>query len=116
METFKKPLSASVDWKRINVVQTATAWDLIHTWPSNPEQYDEVFLYADNSADAAVVLSIEYWTATKPIEVSLAANSAWVLVTPWLILKWNSTPLTVKCFAATTAVVNIGWYVNRVAR
>lgn len=116
MEQFKKKLSASVGWKRVNITATATAWTLVHTWPSIVGQYDEVFLYLDNTAEAAVIATIEFWGATTPIEVSLAANSAPTLVVPWFILEWAETPLTVKVFAGTTAVVNAGWHIVRNAR
>lgn len=110
---FKRKLSASTGWKRTNIVATATAWDLIHTWLTKASDFEQIFLWADNSAESAVVLSIEFGDAVKPIEVSLAANSGLVKVVDWLILQGASTPYTIKAFAWTTAVVSIGWYVER---
>ena len=112
MNIFTRKLSASTGWKRINVVETATAWDLIHTWPTEDNEVHKIYLFADNTKDTAVVLSIEFWDAVKPIDVSLAANSWPTLVVPWLVLEDASTAYTVKAFADTTEVVNISWYVE----
>ena len=107
MNQLEKILSASTDWKAISVVETSTVGDLIHTAPINPSSFDEITLYADNTHDTAVILSLEWGDAALPMEISLAANSWPVKIVDWLILKWNTTPLTIAAFAATTAVVAI---------
>jgi hypothetical protein len=113
MATFTKELlSGSTDGKQIKVVQTATAGTTIHT--AHATAKDEIWLWAVNSSAADVKLTIEWGEATAPdgnIEVTIPAESGYVLVIPGLLLT-NS--LVVKAFAASANVILINGYVNRI--
>jgi hypothetical protein len=115
MATFSKHLlSASTNGKAILVAATATAGTTIHTAVSGSSNLDEVWLYAVNSSASSVKLTIEWGEATAPdgnIELTIASESGLTLVSPGLLLQ-NS--LVVKAFAATTNVITIHGYVNRI--
>jgi hypothetical protein len=119
MATFTKTiLSGSTDGKAIKVAATSSAGTTIHTGSTTTTTLDEVWLYAVNSSATAVKLTIQWGGTTSPdddIELTIGAESGLILVVPGLILKGNATPLVVRAFAATTNVINISGYVNRIA-
>jgi len=99
------------------VAATATAGTTVHTAANVATTIDEIWLYAVNSSTSGVKLTIEWGEATAPngnIELTVAAESGLVLVSPGLVLQGNATPKVVKAFAATANVVVIHGYVNRV--
>lgn len=116
MATFTKAiLSGSTSGKGVVVVATATAGTLIHTAVAGASAIDEIWLYAVNTSTSAVKLTVEYGAATAPdnnIELTVAAESGLVLVSPGLILNGA---LTVKAFAATASVIVLYGYVNKIA-
>jgi hypothetical protein len=116
MATFTKAvLSGSTSGKGVVVAATATAGTLIHTAVAGASAIDEIWLYAVNTSTSAVKLTIEYGAATAPdnnIELTVAAESGLVLVSPGLILNGG---LTVKAFAATASVIVLYGYVNQIA-
>lgn len=118
MATYSKiTLSGSTDGRPIKVAATATPGTTIHTGSSTATTYDEIWLYGMNSDTTARKLTIEWGGTTAPddlIEVTLAAESGLVLLTPGLVLKGNATALIVKAFAATADVLTIHGYVNRI--
>ncbi len=118
MATFSKiALSGSTDGKMIKVAATATAGTTLHTGSTTATTFDEIWLYAVNSSTSAVKLTIEWGGVSSPddlIELSVAAESGLVLVSPGLIIKGNATALVVRAFAATANVINIAGYVNRI--
>lgn len=118
MATYSKiHLSGSTDGKLIKVAATATAGTTIHTGSSTATTYDEVWLYAVNSDTTDRKLTIEFGGTSAPddlIEQTITAESGLILVVPGLVIKGNATPLVVRAFAATTNVVMIGGYVNRI--
>jgi hypothetical protein len=118
MATFSKiALSGSTDGRMIKVVQTATAGTTLHTGSATATTFDEIWLYAVNSSASSVKLTIEWGGVSSPddlIELSIAAESGLVLVSPGLVIKGNATPLLVRAFAATANVINIAGYVNRI--
>ena len=114
MATFSKlPLSASTNGKGILVSASASPGTIIHTSASG-SAYDEVWIYAMNTASATATLDIEYGgTATADlIELTLTGESGLVLVVPGLYLN-NSQ--VVRAFASSTTTVSIHGYVNRVS-
>lgn len=118
MATFtKKLLSGSTDWKAIKIVATATAWTLIHTWPTNTSVLQEIWLWAQNNHTADVVLTIERWDAvTDNNIIKTIPFKAWEqMIIPWFIIKGNATPLTIKAFASQANVVMIQWFINEIA-
>lgn len=117
--TFSKNiLSASTDGLPIKVAATATAGTLIHTGSSNAAEIEEIWIYAFNSHTADVVLTIEYGGATAPdqnIVVTVPFKQGLFLVVPGLLLKGNATPKTIKAFAATTNVITLSGFVNKIS-
>ena len=114
MATFSKiPLSGSTNGKGILVAATETLGTTIHTAGSGTTNFDEVWLYCQNTSTSSVALDIEYGgTATKDlIEITIPGESGLVLVVPGLFLN---NALVVSAFAATTHVLSIHGYVNRV--
>ena len=101
----------------IKVAATATAGTAIHTASATATTIDEIWLYAVNTSTSAVKLTIEWGEATAPdgnIELTVAAESGLVLVAPGLLLQGNASAKVVKAFAATTNVITIHGYVNRI--
>lgn len=113
MATYSKhTLSGSTDGKAILVAATATPGTTIHT--AHATSLDEIWLYAVNTSDTAVKLTLEWGEATTPngnIEVTLAPEAGLSLIVPGLLLT-NS--LVVKAFAGTADVLAIHGYVNRI--
>ena len=118
MATYSKiALSGSTDGRLIKVAATATAGTTIHTGSSTATTFDEVWLYAVNSDTTDRKLTIEWGGVSSPddlIEQTITAESGLLLVVAGLVIKGNATPLVVRAFAATTNVVMIGGYVNRI--
>jgi len=110
----KQLLSGSTNGKAIKVAATSTAGTTIHTAVSGTTDIDEVWLYAVNSSTSDVKLTIEWGEATAPdgnIEQTVTAESGLMLIAPGLLLQ---NGLVVKAFAATTNVICIHGYVNRI--
>lgn len=118
MATFSKQiLSGSTDGKQILVAATATAGTTIHTGSSTATTLDEVWIYAVNTSASDVKLTIEWGGTTSPndhIEYTVKAENGLYLIVPGLIIKGNATPLVVRAFAATTNVIALSGYVNRI--
>ena len=119
MATFSKQiLSGSTDGRGILVAATATAGTIIHTASTTTTTLDEIWLYAVNTSASAVKLTIEYGGVTAPndhIEFTVPAEAGLYLIVSGLLIKGNATPLVVRAFAATTNVVVVHGYVNRIA-
>jgi hypothetical protein len=113
MATYTKvKLSGSTDGRMIKVAATATLGTTIHA--AHATALDEIWLYAVNSDSTARKLTIEFGGATSPdnlIEITIQPEAGLELVVPGLLLT-NS--LSVTAFCATTNVVMIGGYVNRI--
>ncbi len=113
----KRILESSTNGKAIKVAATATAGTLIHTGDTVTTTLDEVWLYAVNTSTSSVKLTIEWGEATAPdgnIEVTVLPEAGLVTVIPGLLIKGASSALTVKAFAATTNVICIHGFVNRI--
>lgn len=121
MATFTKltlqPAGSTGTGLGIKVAATATAGTAIHTASATASTIDEIWLYAVNSSTSAVKLTVEWGQADAPdgnIELTIAAESGLVLVTPGLLLQGNATAKVVRAFAATANVILIHGYVNRI--
>jgi hypothetical protein len=121
MATFTKltlqPAGTTGTGLGIKVAATATAGTALHTASATASTIDEIWLYAVNSSTSAVKLTVEWGEATAPdgnIELTIAAESGLVLVTPGLLLQGNATAKVVRAFAATANVILIHGYVNRI--
>lgn len=120
MATFDKlTLSGSTDGRAVLISgTTAGGANTIHTASATATTYDEVWLYAQNTDTTARKLTVLFGGTTSPndeIEITIPAESGLTLITPGLVLKGNATPLVVRAFAATTNVVTIHGYVNRIS-
>jgi hypothetical protein len=121
MATFSKltlqPAGSTGTGLGVLVAATATAGTAIHTASSTATTIDEIWLYAVNTHTSSIKLTIEWGEATEPngnIELTIAAESGLVLVTPGLLLQGNATPKVVRAFAATANEIVIHGYVNRI--
>lgn len=120
MATFSKiTLSGSTDGRPIKVGATAigSSPTLIHTASSTATTYDEVWIYAQNNHSADVALRLGFGNTTDPddiIEFTVKTKAGLYLIVPGLVLKGNSTALTVKAAAGTTNVISLSGYVNRI--
>jgi len=116
MATFSKQmLSGSTNGRGILVAQTATAGTTIHTAVAGGSSFDEVWLYAHNTSNASVKLTLEWGGVSSPndhIEITIPAEgNGLVLVAPGILIN---NGLLVRAFAATGNVINIFGYVNRI--
>jgi len=110
----KQLLSGSTNGRMIKVAAVATPGTTIHTAVAGISDIDEVWLWAVNSDTSDRELTIEYGGVAAPddlIEITLAAESGLVLLTPGLVLQ-NS--LVIRAFAASANVVMVGGFVNRI--
>lgn len=120
MATFSKvKLSGSTDGKAIKVAATASTGTTIHATGTSASILDEVWLYAYNSSASAVQLTVQFGGTTavdNDIKLSIPATSGLTLVVPGLILSGTgSAANTVYAYAATTNVITISGYVNRIS-
>lgn len=114
MATYTKvKLTGSSDGKGIKISQTATAGNTLHT--AHATSLDEIWLYAVNTSALSVKLTIEWGETTAPdgnIEMIVPGESGLYLIVPGLLLT-NS--LVVSAFAATTNVIVVHGFVNRIS-
>lgn len=113
MTITKQKLSGSTDGKAVKVAATATLGTTVHT--AHATALDEVWIYAVNTSATAVKLTVEWGTGTAAdgnIEQTIQPEAGLALVIPGLILT-NS--LVVTAFAATTNVILLTGFVNRIA-
>jgi hypothetical protein len=110
----KDDLSGSTTGQMIAVAATSSAGTTIHTAVAGTTNWDEIWIYANNIDGTDRKLTIEWGDATViggSIEYTVVAESGLALIIPGLLLQ---NGLTVKAFAATTNVINISGYVNKI--
>lgn len=114
MATFSKQrFSEAGNGLPILLSQTATAGNLIHT--AHASAQDEIWLYVTNWHTAAVVVTIEFGgVAQKDLIIQTIAvkPSGLVLVVPGIPVTGS---VAIRAFAATTNVITVSGYVNRIA-
>jgi hypothetical protein len=120
MATYSKVLlSGSTQGKAIKVAATSSVGTTIHETGTSATIEDEIWLYAYNSSSVTVALTIQFGGTTavdNDIKLSIPATSGLTLVVPGLILTGTgSAANTVAAYAATTNVITISGYVNRIA-
>jgi hypothetical protein len=90
----------------------------VHTTGISATVIDEVWLWLYNAHTADVLTTIEFGGATAPnqnIVLTVPFKSGLVMAVPGLpLLGSGSVALTVKVFAATTNVITVSGYVNRI--
>jgi hypothetical protein len=107
--------SGSTNGKQIKVAATSTPGTLIHTAQSGTSNFDEVWIYVTNNHTASVNLTIEWGGTTSTddlIQQAIPAKTGLYLLVPGLVLQ-NS--LVVRAFAATTNVISVSGWVNRIS-
>lgn len=120
MATYTKVLlSGSSQGKAIKVAATASTGTTIHATGISATIEDEIWLYAYNSASTATALTIQFGGTTavdNDIKITIPSLSGLTLVVPGLVLVGTgSVASTVYAYAATTNVVTISGYVNRIS-
>lgn len=116
------PLSGSTQGQPIKITATSTAGTLCHTTLTSGTVVDRIYLWAVNTQAAAtastVLTTVEFGGPTAPdfnIPTPVPGQAGPVmLVDGFPLLGSGTVALTVKVFAATTAVINIVGYVLRV--
>ena len=115
MATYSKQfLSGSTNGKAIKVAATATPGTTVHTAVSGTSSIDELWIYAMNTSNSNVKLTLEWGEATSPdghIEVTVLAETGLVCITPGLLLQ---NGLVVKAFAGTANVITLHGFVHRI--
>jgi hypothetical protein len=122
MATFSKVLlSGSTQGKAIKIAATTSgsAGTTIHATGTSSVTEDEIWLYAYNSSASSVQLTIQWGGVTavdNEIKLSIPSVSGLTLVIPGLILTGTgSAANTLSAYAATTNVITVTGYVNRIA-
>jgi hypothetical protein len=116
MATFsKKKFSGSTDGLPIKIGATSIgSADTIHTAITGTDGFDEVWLYAQNSSESNVKLTI-LWGGTTDvdhtIEFTVAAKEGLKCVIPGLIIQ---NAKIIKAFAETANVLTVLGFVNRI--
>lgn len=119
MATFQKVnLSGSTGGQPVLVAATATAGTLIHATGTSSTIIDELWLYAYNDHTADVLLTIEFGGVTSPnnlIRQTITTRAGLFLLVPGLLMTGDGTSArNIRAFAATTNVITISGYVNRI--
>jgi hypothetical protein len=116
--TFSKlTFSGSTDGRPIKVAATSSPGTTIHTGSATATTYDEIWIYAMNTDTTARKLTVQFGGTSSPddeIEVTIQPEAGLVTIVPGFPIKGNATPLVVRAFAATTNVVTIHGFVNRI--
>ena len=118
-EILKRRLSASTDGRFITVTGTAATGTLIHTSISGTSAsgtYDEVWVWAHNTATIDRLLTLEWARSTgqagQAFRFTVPTRDGGYLIIPGWPLQ-NSRQ--VRAFAAAASVITIGGYVHRIS-
>ena len=119
MATFSKIiLSQSTDGAGILVSATAAPGILVHTTTSSSNNYDEVWLYANNISASDINVNVYFGNtgSTNYIgPVNVQAYAGTTLISPGLILRGTgATGSVIFATASATGSINIFGYVNRI--
>ena len=112
----KQLLSGSTNGMPVKVVAVASAGTTIHTAVSGTTDMDEIWIWAHNTSTAGCKLTIEWGENTDGdgdathIEVTIPPEEGLMQVIPGLLLQNGKV---VKAFAATTDVIMLTGFVNR---
>lgn len=108
-------LSGSTSGKVIPVVATTTPGTPLHTAIAGATAFDEVFLWASNTSNAPVALTIEWGGTGVGNELvasfSLPPNSPPIPIATGQVMNGGSV---IAAFASVASVVNISGFVNRI--
>jgi len=114
MATYTKViLSGSTNGRNI-LISNSGSPTTIHTAISGTSDMDEIWLWAQNTHSADLLVTVRFGGTTDPndfIETNVSPQYGNVLIVPGWILQ-NS--LVVTAFAATASLVSINGFVNRI--
>jgi len=107
-------LSGSTNGRPIKVTKTATAGDLIHTAVAGTSSIDEIYIYANNTSAATILLTVEWGGVSSPddlIEFNVPSETGLYCITPGMLLQ---NGLIVRAFASAANLITISGFVNRI--
>lgn len=111
--TETRHLSGSTSGRPIKVAATGTPGTLIHTAVSGSAQFDGLCIFANNTSNAAVMLTLEWGGTTSPDdlnEISIPGEHGKFLVVNGDKLNGG---VAVRAFAGSANVINITGWVER---
>jgi hypothetical protein len=119
MATYSKQLlSGSTYGQPITISNTSSTGNLIHATQVSSTAIDEIWLYATNQSSNPVTLTVQYGgtsSTQNAITIVIPATSGLTLVLPGLVLTGSgSLSSYIYAYAATTNVITVSGYVNRV--
>jgi hypothetical protein len=119
MPISKQILSGSTGGMPIKVVATATTGTTIHATGTSASVIDEVWLYATNTSNSIITLTLEYGSTTAPdqnIVLVIPSKAGLTICLAGLILVGTgSASRNITAFASSANVINIVGYVNRIS-
>ena len=107
-------LSGSTNGRLIKVTKTTTAGDLIHTAVAGTSSIDEIYIYANNTSAATILLTVEWGGVSSPddlIEFNVPSETGLYCITPGMLLQ---NGLIVRAFASAANLITISGFVNRI--
>lgn len=113
MSITKEFFSGSTNGRPISVVATSSPGTTVHTAVASTSTKDEVWLFATNTTTVDVLLTIQFGGTTSPDDKIQFTVQPGDTVTVIAGVPINNS-LIVKAFAATTVVINVFGYVNRI--
>ena len=115
MAVTKRVFSGSTNGRGILVTGTTATGTIIHASVSGSSQWDEIYLYAVNSATVAKKVTVEWARSTgqagQPIEFTVPAEDGPYLIIPGWPLGGGRS---VRAFAASASVITVHGFVNRI--
>lgn len=115
MDFSKRVLSQSTNGRALSVTGTSATGSLIHTSVTGANAWDEVYLWAVNTATVDKQVTIEWAGSTgqagQPVALNVPSRSGPNLVIPGWPLGGGRR---IRAFAATASVVTIHGFVNRI--
>ncbi len=113
----KEPLSESTDGRPIQVTATSSPGTLIHTCSDDPDDQDELWVYAFNTTSGNVVVTLEFGgtSASDALPTTVHADSDRV-ISRGMVLPGKASPLEVRAYATSGSVINVQGYANRITQ
>lgn len=110
----KQLLSGSTNGRMVQITATSSTGTLLHTAVAGTSSIDEIILYAVNTSTSDVLLVVEYGGTgvANEIDFVIPAQVGLVDIGGRLVLQ---NGLTLRAYAGTGSVINVGGYVNRIA-
>lgn len=114
MALAPKLLSTQTRWESILIVWTATGSTLVHTWPTDPTTFQDIYLKIVNTSNTVNYnYSIEVWVSWTQTLVAQGTVPFLVWsVTEKIRIQGNATAPVVNVFASTTNVLRVSGEVN----